>query len=287
MKRIRIAIQKSGRLSEKSVELLEECGFSLSINKSKLTALPRNFPAEILFLRDDDIPGYVEDGVAELGIVGLNVVEEKNPELKILSKLGFGKCKLALAASQAKNYSSSKDLAGMKIATSYPNILKKYFTKKEIDCDIQEISGSVEIAPAIGLADAICDLVSSGGTLLANRLKEIETILESEAVLISAPSSKISSEEQAIIDELVFRISTVNNSKNCKYIVLNSPNESLDKIFELLPAINSPTILPLAEDGWSAVHAVVSEDVFWDLLGQLKEAGAEGITVLPIEKIIV
>lgn len=285
MKRLRLAIQKSGRLSEKSLELLKECGISVSLNKSKLTAVARNFPLEVLFLRDDDIPGYVSDGLAGAGIVGLNVVEEKCSELEIISNLGFGKCRLSIAVPGDFEYSGTKDLDGKKIATSYPEILKRYLDREGVSSIIQEISGSVEIAPAIGLADAICDLVSSGGTLLANRLTEVEKILESEAVVVA--SSQLDSEEKKILDELQFRIGTVNNSRGCKYIVLNSPNDSLEKVVDILPGIKSPTIVQLSDEGWSAVHAVVREERFWEVLGELRSAGAEGITVLPIEKIIV
>ncbi len=285
MSGIRLAVQKSGRLSEKSLELLSECGINFSLNKSKLTAVSRNFPVEILFLRDDDIPGYVANGVATCGIVGENVVQEKSPQLEVISKMGFGKCRLSLAVPASFKYNSVQDLNGKKIATSYPEILSRYLDTKDVAAEIQDISGSVEIAPAIGLADAICDLVSSGGTLLANRLKEVEKVLDSEAVLVKSPN--LGEEESRILDELVFRISTVNNSQGCKYIVLNSPNESLQTISDILPGIKSPTVVELAEEGWSAVHAVVNEELFWDVLSKLKEAGAEGITVLPIEKIIV
>ncbi len=286
--RLRLAIQKSGRLSEKSLSLLEECGISFDLNKSKLNAEARNFPLDILFLRDDDIPGYVSNGVVDAGIVGLNVVMEKNPSLPIVSNLGFGKCRLSIAVPKDFEYRELKDLEGKKIATSYPEILQAFLVERGVSASIQEISGSVEIAPAIGLADAICDLVSSGGTLLANRLSEVERVLDSEAVLVSnLNSGDLGQKESEILKELEFRITTVNNSKSCKYIVLNSPNESLQTISDILPGIKSPTVVQLAEEGWSAIHAVVNEDVFWDVLGKLKEAGAEGITVMPIEKILV
>jgi len=286
MTTLRIAVQKNGRLSEKSMELFKECGLGLKTSVgSRLTTKARNFPVELLFLRDDDIPGYVADGIADAGVVGLNAVEEKSPDLTITERLGFATCRLALAVPKSFEYKSLSDLDGKRIATSYPNILKRFLDSKGVNSSIQEISGSVEIAPGIDLADAICDLVSSGGTLQANRLIEVEQVLESEAVLSESPS--LSAEKKTILEELSFRIQTVSNSKGCKYIVLNSPNESLEKINSLLPGIKSPTVIKLVEPGWSAVHAVVKEDAFWEVIGNLRAVGAEGITVLPIEKMIV
>ena len=285
MTTLRIAVQKNGRLSEKSIELFKECGIGINTSVgNKLTAKAKNFPIELLFLRDDDIPGYVADGIADAGVVGQNVVEEKSPGLKICEKLGFASCRLSIAVPKSFGYKTIEDLSGKRIATSYPNILKRFLESKNISSSIQEISGSVEIAPGIGLADAICDLVSSGGTLQANRLIEVEKVIDSEAVLVESPT--LDAEKKAIIEELSFRIQTVRKSKGCKYIVLNSPSEALEKVCGLLPGIKSPTIVELAEPGWSAVHAVVQEDAFWEVLSNLRAAGAEGITVLPIEKMI-
>ena len=282
--KLKIAIQKSGRLNEDSIKILKEAGieFNNGINKLKADAI--NFPLEVFFLRDDDIPQYVEDGVADIGIVGENVVLEKNKELKIIDHLGFGKCRLSIAIPKNQKYKGIQDLEGKRIATSYSVILSKFLKKNKINAEIHEISGSVEIAPSIGLADAICDLVSSGSTLFTNGLKEAEIILKSEAVLVSNKS--LSKEQQHILDKLVFRINAVKKSKNNKYILLNAPNKNLDAICKILPGMKSPTILPLADKGWSSVHSVVNENDFWDIIEKLKAKGAQGILVVPIEKMI-
>jgi len=282
---LKIAIQKSGRLSENSLKLLKECGIDIDNGLNKLKAEASNFPIEIFFLRDDDIPQYVEDGVADIGIVGENVLLEKNKNLKIVEKLGFGKCRLSLAIPKDKNYKSIKDLNGKRIATTYSTILSKYLQSQKIKAEIHEISGSVEIAPSIGLADAICDLVSSGSTLFTNGLKEVEIILKSEAVLVA--NKKLGKEQQDILSKLLFRMSAVKKAKNTKYILLNAPNNKLDAICKILPGIKSPTVLPLVTKGWSSVHSVVEENQFWEIIEKLKKEGAEGILVVPIEKMII
>ena len=281
---LRLAVQKSGRLSEDSLKLIKECGILFSNGAGKLKSQATNFPLEILFLRDDDIPGYVADGVADIGIVGENVAVEKQKKVEIVEKLGFSKCRLSIGIDKAFNYHGTETLQGMEIATSYPNILSAFLKENNIQAGIHEISGSVEIAPSIGLADAVCDIVSSGSTLISNGLKEAEVIFRSEAILISNPG--LGADKKKILKDLLFRISAVRNAKNTKYILLNAPNKSLDKITALLPGVKSPTIMPLAEEGWSSIHSVVNENDFWEIIEKLKEAGAEGILVLPIEKII-
>jgi ATP phosphoribosyltransferase len=282
--KLKIAIQKSGRLNEDSLRLLKECGIDLGNGINKLKADADNFPLEVFFLRDDDIPQYVEDGVADIGIVGENVLLEKAKKVKVIKKLGFGKCRLSIAVPKGFNYKDIKSLHRKKIATSYPVILSKFLKSAKVKAEIHEISGSVEIAPGIGLADAICDLVSSGSTLFMNGLKETETILKSEAVLIG--SKNLSNEKLAIVNKIIFRIDALRSAKNNKYILLNAPNNKLDEICSLLPGMKSPTILPLAQKGWSSVHSVVNENKFWDIIEQLKEKGAQGILVVPIEKMI-
>lgn len=282
--KLKIAIQKSGRLNEDSIKILKEAGIEFNNGINKLKAEAVNFPLEVFFLRDDDIPQYVEDGVADIGIVGENVVLEKNKEVKIVDRLGFGKCRLSIAIPKNIKYKGIQDLEGKRIATSYSTILSKYLKKNKINAEIHEISGSVEIAPGIGLADAICDLVSSGSTLFTNGLKEAEVILKSEAVVIS--NSDLSKEQNAILEKLLFRINAVKKAKNNKYILLNAPNKNLDAICKILPGMKSPTILPLADKGWSSVHSVVNENDFWEIIEKLKEKGAEGILVVPIEKMI-
>ncbi len=282
--KLKIAIQKSGRLNEDSIKILKEAGIEFNNGMNKLKAEAVNFPLEVFFLRDDDIPQYVEDGVADIGIVGENVVLEKNKEVKIVSKLGFGKCRLSIAIPKNQKYKGVQDLEGKRIATSYATVLSKYLKKNKINAEIHEISGSVEIAPGIGLADAICDLVSSGSTLFTNGLKEAEVILRSEAVLIS--NKKLTQNQELILEKLLFRINAVKKAKNNKYILLNAPNKNLNAICGILPGMKSPTILPLAEEGWSSVHSVVNENDFWDIIEKLKEKGAEGILVVPIEKMI-
>ncbi len=283
--KLKIAIQKSGRLYEDSIKILKECGIGFSNGLNKLRTEAQNFPLEVYFLRDDDIPQYVEDGVADVGIVGENIVIETNKKVKVLDKLGFGKCRLSLAIPKNLDYKSLKELNGKKIATSYPVILSKYLKKKRVSAVIEEVSGSVEIAPSVGLADAVCDLVSSGSTLFANGLKEVEIIMKSQALVISG--TKLDKEKAAILKRLLFRIRAVKKSRNNKYILLNAPNNKLDIICKILPGMKSPTILPLAEKGWSSVHSVVNEDTFWEIIEQLKENGAQGILVVPIEKMII
>lgn len=283
--KLKIAIQKSGRLSENSLKLLKECGIDIDNGLNKLKAEASNFPIEVFFLRDDDIPQYVEDRVADIGIVGENVLLEKNKDLTIVEKLGFGKCRLSIAVPKEINYNSLNDLNGKRIATSYGNILSNYLNGKNIKAEIHDISGSVEIAPGIGLADAICDLVSSGSTLFTNGLKETEVILKSEAVLVS--NKKLTDDQKSILDKLLFRMRSVRKAKNNKYILLNAPNNKLKEICNILPGMKSPTILPLIEEGWSSVHSVVEEDQFWNIIEKLKEQGAQGILVVPIEKMII
>lgn len=283
--KLKIAIQKSGRLSESSLKLLKECGIEFDNGLNKLKAEAFNFPLEVFFLRDDDIPQYVEDGVADIGIVGENVMLEKNKSIKLVDKLGFGKCRLSIAIPKDQKYGSLKDFNGKRFATSYPVILGEYLNQNKIKAEIQEISGSVEIAPGIGLADAICDLVSSGSTLFTNGLKEVEVILKSESVLIA--NKKLKKEQQEILNKLLFRINAVRKSKNTKYILLNAPNNKLETICKILPGMKSPTIIPLAEKGWSSVHSVVEEDQFWEIIEKLKSNGAQGILVVPIEKMII
>lgn len=283
--RLRLAIQKSGRLHDDSMKLLKECGIDISNGANKLKAEASNFPLEVFFLRDDDIPQYVEDGVADIGFVGENVVFEKNKEVEVVEKLGYGKCRLSIAVNRNEKYDSIEYLKGRKIATSYPVIVGDFLKKNNIEAEIHEISGSVEIAPGIGLADAICDLVSSGSTLLMNGLKEVDTILKSEAVLIRYPS--LGEEQQKLLNRLLFRIQSVKKAKNTKYILLNAPNAKLEEIIGLLPGMKSPTVLPLAQEGWSSVHSVLNENDFWDIIEKLKDAGAQGILVVPIEKMII
>jgi ATP phosphoribosyltransferase len=282
--KLRIAIQKSGRLYEESVKLLKDCGIDVKNGINKLKTEAENFPLEIYFLRDDDIPQYVEDAVADIGIVGENVHYEKNKQTKVVERLGFGKCRLSVAIGRKEDYSGPAFLNGKRIATTYPVLVKKFLAENEVIAEIHEISGSVEIAPGIGLADAIVDLVSSGSTLFMNGLKEVETILKSEAVLIRNES--LDEQKQKILERLLFRIRAVKKAKNNKYVLLNAPNEKLQDIIAILPGMRSPTVLPLAEEGWSSVHSVLSEDQFWDIIEQLKDAGAQGILVVPIEKMI-
>lgn len=282
---LKIAIQKSGRLHDDSISLLKDCGIDVKNGRNQLRTVAENFPLEVFFLRDDDIPQYVEDGVAHIGIVGENVLMEKNRQVLPVEKLGFGKCRLSIAIKKTDEYESVKFLEGKKIATSYPHLTQKFLDEQKVNAEIHEISGSVELAPGIGLAHAICDLVSSGSTLFMNGLEEVQTILKSEAVLVR--SQLIPDELERLLDKLVFRIRAVKKAANNKYVLLNAPNTSLDKIFSLLPGMKSPTVLPLAEEGWSSVHSVLNEDEFWEKIEALKEAGAQGILVVPIEKMIV
>jgi len=282
---LKIAIQKSGRLYEGSMLLLKECGIEVGNGNNQLRVLASNFPAEIFFLRDDDIPEYVQDAVADIGFIGENVVKEKKKTVDTVEKLGFGKCRLSIAVTKSGSLKTIDDLNGKKIATSYPEILSQYLQQKNIAASIHEISGSVEIAPRIGLADAICDLVSSGSTLFSNELVEIETILSSEAILIS--NKNLSVEKKFILDSLLFRIRAVRKARNNKYVLLNAPNDKIDTITKLLPGMKSPTILPLAESGWSSIHSVINEADFWNVIEQLKANGAQGILIIPIEKMII
>jgi ATP phosphoribosyltransferase len=281
---LRIAIQKSGRLYEDSVQLLKECGIELRNVKDRLRTVSDNFPIEVFFLRDDDIPEYVEDGVADIGIVGQNVLAEKNRTVDTVEALGFGKCRLSIAVPKSLDYEGVASLEGKRIATSYPHLVKSFLAENQVTASIHEISGSVEIAPGIGLSDVIVDLVSSGGTLFMNGLKEAEIILESQAVLVARKN--LGEEKIAILDKLLFRIRAVKKAKKSKYVLMNAPNDQLENIISLLPGMRSPTILPLAKEGWSSVHSVLSEDKFWEIIEKLKAAGAEGILVVPIEKMI-
>ena len=281
---LKIAIQKSGRLYEDSVKLLKECGIELNNGNKQLKAVANNFPLEIYFLRDDDIPQYVYDGVADIGIVGENVLLEKNKDIDLVYRLGFGKCRLSIAVPKSTQYESIADLQGLKIATTYSTILQKYLDANKSNAEIHEISGSVEIAPGIGLADAICDLVSSGSTLFTNGLKEVEVILKSEAVLTA--NKNLSAENKLLLEKLLMRITAVKSAKNNKYIILNAPNNQLKNISAILPGLKSPTVTPLAEEGWSSVQSVVNENDFWEVIEKLKQCEAQGILVLPIEKMI-
>ncbi|MBX2954477.1 MAG: ATP phosphoribosyltransferase [Leadbetterella sp.] len=281
---VKIAIQKSGRLSEDSLNLFKECGIKVEMGKGRLRSVSSNFPAEFLFLRDDDIPGYVEDGVADLGIVGENVMVESGKKVDVVKALGFSKCRLSIAVSRERDFVLPEDLNGKSIATSYPRILGEYLEKNNITAHIHEISGSVEIAPSIGLADAICDIVSSGSTLLSNGLKELESIFRSEAILIANPA--LAPDQQAILDKLLFRIASVQTAKDHKYVLLNAPNDKLEAITAILSSMKSPTVMPLAIEGWSSVHSVLKESDFWERIESLKDAGAQGILVIPIEKMV-
>lgn len=282
--KLKIAVQKSGRLSEKSLELLKECGIKLSNGDRKLLTAAENFPIEVLFLRDDDIPQYVEQGVADIGILGENEVWEKNKNVLTVENLGFAGCKLSLAIPKDENYTGPSFFENKKVATSYPKILQQFFNENNITAEIEEIGGSVEIAPGIGLADGIFDIVSTGSTLLMNGLKEVEVVKKSSAVLIS--NKNLSVEKQSILDKLLFRIKAVKTSSENKYILLNAPNSVIAQINAILPGMKSPTVLPLAEEGWSSIHSVVKEDEFWEVIDKLKELGAQGILVIPIEKMI-
>ncbi len=284
MNPLRIAIQKSGRLQEDSLKLLKEAGLHFTNGKDQLKTQAHNFPVELLFLRDDDIPQYVEDKVADAGIVGENVFIEKQKKNELVRRLDFAKCRLSIAIPRAENYTGIQFLEGKNIATSYPVIVQQYLDKHNIKAGIHEISGSVEIAPGIGLADAICDIVSTGSTLLSNGLKEVETVIQSEAILIATPD--LASDKKEILDKLIFRINAVQSAKNNKYILLNCPDEAIEKITSIIPGMKSPTIMPLSRKGWSSLHSVVDENDFWEKIYQLKSLGAEGILVIPIEKMI-
>jgi len=282
--KLKIAIQKSGRLYDDSVKLLKDCGIDLKNGVNKLKTEADNFPMEIYFLRDDDIPQYVEDAVADIGIVGENVLYENNRKVDVVEQLGFGKCRLSVAVGRSDQYTGVEYLRGKRIATTYPTLVRQFLDKNKVEAEIHEISGSVEIAPGIGLAHAIVDLVSSGSTLFMNGLKEVETVLKSQAVLIR--NTDLDAGLQSILDKFLFRIRAVKQAKNNKYILLNAPNDKLPEIIGLLPGMKSPTVLPLAQPGWSSVHSVLNENDFWDIIERLRDAGAQGILVVPIEKMI-
>ena len=281
---LRLAIQKKGRLSEKSLGLLKASGIRIDNYSQQLLVKAQNFDLELLFIRDDDIPEYVQDGVADIGIVGENEILESRKNLDVIEKLGFGKCRMSLAIPKENSFNSIKDLEGKNIATSYPKILKSYLDKNDVSANVHYISGSVEITPNINLAEAIFDIVSTGSTLRNNGLKEVEVLLKSEAVLVA--NKNLSDEKKELLEQILFRTGAVNKAKNNKYIMLNAPNAAIEKIIGLLPGAKSPTVMPLAMEGWSSVHTVIGEDDFWGKIETLKSAGAEGILVLPIEKII-
>ena len=284
MSKLKMAIQKSGRLNEDSLKLLKACGIKIDNGKDQLKVSVPNFPIEILYLRNSDIPQYLEDGVADVAIVGENLLIEKGKKAAIIEKLGFSKCRVSLAVPKEAETAGDRYFEGKRIATSYPNTVKNFLSKKNINADIHVISGSVEIAPNIGLADGICDIVSTGSTLFKNGLKETSVVLNSEAVLAS--NLKLSAEKQEILDRLMFRIKAVLRAKSSKYILMNLPNEKIEKVRMILPVLKSPTILPLAQEGWSSLHSVIEEDKFWEVIDELKLAGAEGILVVPIDKIV-
>jgi len=284
MSTLKIAIQKSGRLNEESIQILKDCGISIDNGNDQLKAEATNFPLEVLFLRNSDIPQYLIDGVVDAAIVGDNLLVEKGKGIQVVQKLGFSKCRVSVAVPKTFEYDSIKDLDGLRIATSYPNTVIDYFASFGLTVDIHQISGSVEIAPNIGLADAIVDIVSSGSTLFKNNLKEVEVILKSEAVVAVSP--KISPRNQKLIDTLKFRIESVLRARNSRYILMNVPNDKIDAVGKILPVLRSLTVLPLAQEGWSSVHSVIDKDTFWEVIDQLKEAGAEGILVCPIEKMV-
>lgn len=281
---IKIAIQKSGRLNKESLDLLKKCGISIDNGKDQLKAAARNFPLEVLYLRNGDIPQYLRDGVVDLAIIGENLIFEKGKDLTVVEKLGFSKCRVCIAVPKDFNYTGIKDLEGKKIATSYPNTVNKYLSEKGISADLHIINGSVEIAPNIGLADAICDIVSSGSTLFKNNLKEVATIVKSESVLVQAPD--LSAEKLVLMKKLSFRLRSVLRAKKSKYILLNAPNDKINEISNILPVLKSPTVLPLTQEGWSSLHSVIDEGSFWDVIDELKAAGAEDILVCPIEKMV-
>lgn len=284
MNTLKIAIQKSGRLNEDSLKILKDCGIFVDNGNDQLKASASNFPLEILYLRNSDIPQYLLDGVADVAIVGDNLLVEKAPELPIAERLGFSKCRVSVALPKTLPYNSLKDLQGLRVATSYPNTVRNYFSARGVAVDIHQISGSVEIAPNIGLSEAIVDIVSSGSTLFKNNLKEVEVILKSEAVLAVSP--KIESEQLEILKQLQFRIQSVLKARKSRYILMNVPNEKIAEVSQILPVLKSPTVLPLAEPGWSSLHSVIEEDTFWEVIDRLKQAGAEGILVCPIEKMV-
>lgn len=285
MSKLRIAIQKSGRLNEDSLKILKDCGISIDNGKDQLKASARNFPLEVFYLRNGDIPQYLRDGVVDVAIIGENVLIEKGEEITVVEKLGFSKCRVSLAIPKDVPFNNVNDFEGKRIATSYPNTVKNYLKEKGINANLHIINGSVEIAPNIGLADAVCDIVSSGSTLFKNNLKEVEVMLTSEAVLAVSP--KLNSEAEKILQKLQFRIQSVLKARSSKYILLNAPNEKIEAISKVLPVLKSPTILPLAEEGWSSLHSVIEKDKFWEVIDELKALGAQGILVVPIEKMVI
>ncbi|NRB82919.1 MAG: ATP phosphoribosyltransferase [Winogradskyella sp.] len=284
MSTLKIAVQKSGRLNEDSLKILKEIGISIDNGKDQLKASARNFPLEVFYLRNGDIPQYLRDGVVDAAIIGENVLVEKGEDITVVEKLGFSKCRVSIAVPKSSEAKSLKDLEGKKIATSYPNTVNQFLAKNDVNANLHIINGSVEIAPNIGLADGICDIVSSGSTLFKNGLKEIEVLLKSEAVLATSP--KISPENQVIIDKIQFRLKSVLRGRQNKYVLLNAPNDKLNKIVNILPGMNSPTILPLAKKGWSSLHSVINKNDFWNVIDELKANGAEGILVCPIENMV-
>lgn len=281
---IRLAVQKSGRLNEDSLRLIKDCGISIDNGKDQLKAAARNFPMEVFFLRNGDIPQYLRDGVVDLAILGENLLAEKGTDIEVIEPLGFSKCRISIAVPKGTAFKGIQDLEGKRIATSYPNTVKTFLKENKLKADLHIINGSVEIAPNIGLADAVCDIVSSGSTLFKNNLKEVVQIAKSQAVLVASP--KISSDNRAILKTLQFRIQSVLRAKTSKYILLNCPNDRIEAISSLLPVLKSPTVLPLAQEGWSSLHSVINAGDFWEVIDQLKEAGAEGILVCPIEKMV-
>jgi ATP phosphoribosyltransferase len=281
---IKIAIQKSGRLNEESLGMLKKCGISIDNGKDQLKAAARNFPMEVLYLRSGDIPQYLRDGVVDLAIIGENLIHEKGKDLNIIENLGFSKCRVSIAVPKEMSFNNIKELQGKRIATSYPNTVNQFLEENNISADLHIINGSVEIAPSIGLADAICDIVSSGSTLFKNNLKEVAKIFESQAVLVEAPM--LSSEKRKVVNKRRFRLGTVLRAKKSKYILLNAPNDKIGLISKILPVLKSPTVLPLAQEGWSSLHSVIDESSFWDVIEELKAAGAEDILVCPIEKMV-
>jgi len=281
---IRLAVQKSGRLNEDSLRLIKDCGISIDNGKDQLKAAARNFPMEVFFLRNGDIPQYLRDGVVDLAILGENILAEKGTDIEVIEPLGFSKCRVSIAVPKGTAFKGIQDLEGKRIATSYPNTVKTFLKENKLKADLHIINGSVEIAPNIGLADAVCDIVSSGSTLFKNNLKEVVQIAKSQAVLVASP--KISSDNRAILKTLQFRIQSVLRAKTSKYILLNCPNDKIEAISSLLPVLKSPTVLPLAQEGWSSLHSVINAGDFWEVIDQLKEEGAEGILVCPIEKMV-
>lgn len=281
---LKLAVQKSGRLLDDSIDLLRECGIKINNGNDQLKAAASNFPLEVLYLRNSDIPQYLQDGVAHIGILGENTLIEKAKKVKIIHPLGFSKCRLSIALPKGQVYTDASSLQGLKIATSYPHSLRSFLDKNQVSAEIHEISGSVEIAPNIGLADAICDLVSSGSTLFKNGLEEKEVLLKSEAVLAAFPD--LNAEQQQTLDRLLFRIQSVLKARGNRYLLMNAPNEQVENIIQILPGMKSPTVMPLAQAGWSSIHTVIGEDQFWDIIDQLRAAGAQGILIIPIEKMI-